>query len=675
MAASGSPKHTNALSGESSPYLLQHAHNPVNWLPWGTQALQKAKTENKLIIISVGYSACHWCHVMEHESFEDEAVAEIMNRHFISIKVDREERPDIDQVYMQAVQLITRQGGWPLNCIALPDGRPVYGGTYFKKDAWINMLTQLQQEFETHPENLIEYAEKLEQGIIDYDKVELNTEKAFFNRDLLDFALSKWKKDFDPEWGGPNRAPKFPLPNNYSFLLRFAFLSEDEELKKHIKLTLNKMMYGGIYDQVGGGFARYAVDAQWKVPHFEKMLYDNAQLISLYAEAYQAFGNSEYLRIAKETLAFCQNELMPEAGVFASALDADTEGEEGKFYVFTLDELKSLFGSAYPQVAEAFCLGKRSLWEHNKHILHREELSILQHAWCNNSCNANEKLEGYKQKLRNYREARVRPEIDDKCLTAWNGLMLKALADLAFVSADEKVLQLARKTAHFITQTQRKADGGLWRSYKNGSSSINGFLEDYAFAIDGLIRLYEVSGDAHFLSEANELAHYVWQHFSNHDNGMFYFTSQQDDVVIARKTDFEDNVMPSSNSVMARNLFYLAQHLNNESFANRAQMMLNNVQRGIAQYAAGFSNWAVLLTHYCFDFKELATCGPLAKEYQFALRKRFLPNVLMSFSTHESSLPLFAHRFVEHKTFYYLCQNKACLQPSETAESILEQLA
>ncbi|UPT66233.1 MAG: thioredoxin domain-containing protein [Sphingobacteriales bacterium JAD_PAG50586_3] len=366
-------KYTNQLINETSPYLLQHAHNPVNWYPWGEEALAKAKAENKMLLVSVGYSACHWCHVMERECFENEEVAALMNEYFINIKVDREERPDIDQVYMSAVQLMTGRGGWPLNCITLPDGRPIYGGTYFPKDNWMAILQQMAEIFTYERERAEDYAAKLTEGVA-LSGLAIKSTATDINWDgVLNETVATWMNNLDNVEGGPARAPKFPLPNNYLFLLRYATLYKNENLLKHVNLTLTKMAYGGIYDQLGGGFARYSVDGFWKVPHFEKMLYDNAQLVSLYAEAYKATGIVLYKEVVDDTLGFIERELTSPEGLFYSALDADSEGEEGKFYVWKKEELTALLGNDFAVFADYFNINLEGLWEHGNYILLRKK--------------------------------------------------------------------------------------------------------------------------------------------------------------------------------------------------------------------------------------------------------------------------------------------------------------
>jgi uncharacterized protein YyaL (SSP411 family) len=358
----------NDLIHESSLYLQQHAHNPVDWKPWSQQAFEQAKQENKLVLVSIGYSACHWCHVMEHECFENEELAAYMNQHFVCIKVDREERPDIDQIYMTAVQLMTQRGGWPLNCFTLPDGRPIYGGTYFPKDQWMNVLKSLVYTQEKDPERVLEYAAQLEEGVAKSELIAVPSPVEKWSDEKLHEMLVRWSRSFDSLEGGPTKAPKFPLPNNYLFLLEFARYFQDEKVKNHVELTLDKMLQGGIYDQIGGGFARYSVDMLWKVPHFEKMLYDNGQLIQLYSEAYRFFKKDSYKDLVYQTVAWLQREMQDESGAFYSALDADTEGEEGKFYCWSKEELQQLLDEDFEWVKDYYNVNQRGYWEEEKYI-------------------------------------------------------------------------------------------------------------------------------------------------------------------------------------------------------------------------------------------------------------------------------------------------------------------
>lgn len=667
-------RHTNSLIHESSPYLLQHAHNPVNWLAWNEDSLAKAKNENKLILISVGYSACHWCHVMEHESFEDETVARIMNDHFICIKVDREERPDIDQVYMTAVQLMTGHGGWPLNCFALPDGRPVYGGTYFPKANWQHILLTLADLFKHDPDKMFEYADKLTDGIKKSELIKINTGKADFNGDNLETAYKNWSTIFDNMEGGPNKAPKFPMPNNYLFLLRYCHYSGNKEALNHLQLTLKKMAFGGIYDQLGGGFSRYSTDNLWKVPHFEKMLYDNAQLVSLYSEAYQFLRDPLYKQVVYETLDFIKRELSSEEGAFYSALDADSEGVEGKYYVWSSDELENILKDDFKFFAEYFNINEEGYWEDENYILLRkkEDSEIASHFNLNER-EVRDKIEGIKKNLLLLRGKRVRPGLDDKCLTSWNALMLKGYLDAYNAFGEKRFLEEALKNAEFILTKQLRPDGGLNHSYKNGKSTINGYLEDYAFVIEAFISLYECAFDEKWLMTAKNLIDYTISHFYDQQSGMFYFTSDLDPALITRKMEITDNVTPASNSSLAKALFICSHYFDKQEYFGIAKKMLNNVQQNFIDYPPGYSNWGILFIYFISSFYEIAIVGKDVDEKRKEFNKHYYPNRIFAGTKTKSRLPLLRDKQENGPTAIYVCVNKSCGIPvNQVDEAILQ---
>jgi len=673
-------KFTNSLINETSPYLLQHAHNPVNWHAWNDEALALAKKENKLLLISIGYSSCHWCHVMEHESFENEEVAVIMNRHFINIKVDREERPDIDQVYMNAVQLMTGRGGWPLNCIALPDGRPIWGGTYFPKENWIKALEQLSKMYKEKPEEVIEYAVKLTEGIKDTDLLPLNTVQQEFTVLQLHSAVAEWKQYMDFDLGGRKGAPKFPMPNNYSFLLRYGVQSNNTEILEYVNTSLTNMAYGGIYDQIGGGFSRYSVDKKWHVPHFEKMLYDNGQLVSLYAEAYQATKNELYKNIVYETLQFIENELTDSKGTFYSSLDADSINakgklEEGAFYVWTKDELKAILNNDFELFSEYYSVNYYGYWEHDNYVLIRknsdEEIAK------NNSITVTElktKVDVWKKVLLKERSKKERPRLDDKSLTSWNALMLKGYIDAFKVFNEPHFLEVAIKNATFIYTKQLQESGNLNHSYKNGSSTINGFLEDYATVIDAYISLYEATVNEFWLQTAKQLTDYSLDHFFNRERAMFYFTSDEDTDLITRKMEIEDNVISASNSIMANNLFKLSHYYSNSYFLKISKQMLHNVEERTQKYGSGYSNWLQLMCNFSSNFYEIAVSGKDLKMKISEINKNYIPNKLIAGSTKKSTIPLMEGRFSESDTLIYICVEGACQLPEKEVESALKQL-
>ncbi len=667
-------KHTNALIHETSPYLLQHAQNPVNWYPWGPEALQKAKDENKLMIISIGYSSCHWCHVMEHESFEDSAVAALMNEHFISIKIDREERPDLDNLYMGAVQLMTGRGGWPLNCVALPDGRPIWGGTYFTKDQWMHSLKTVNDIYTTEPQRVLDYANDLEAGIKSSDTVApVSGVPNFTEADLQDM-VENWKRRFDRRLGGPDKAPKFPLPNNYQFLLRYGFLSGDEAVTEQVKLTLEKMALGGIYDQIGGGFARYSVDSLWKVPHFEKMLYDNAQLIGLYSEAYRAEKNTLYKEVVYQTFDWLQREMKSPEGAFYSALDADSEGEEGKFYVWQEDELKKLIPEdEWALFANYYNINPKGHWEHGNYILLRQkpdDVFAAEHDL--NLEKLKTTVNSWQATLLKERGKRVKPGLDDKVLTAWNALLITGLCQAYQTFGDAHFKKQALETAAFIHEKMLQQNGALWHTYKK-EARIDGFLDDYATVIDAWIALYGITGDQKWLYRADQLTQIVLEDFDAGKNGLFYF-SKENDELISRNIELSDNVIPASNSMMAHNLSRLAIYMENKLYMERAEKMLMQVKESIYSYGEGFSNWGSLMLGWVYPAYEVAICGPEAAKLYREINAEYYPNLLFAVSKTESDLPLLQNRFAKGTTRIFVCQDKACKLPVEMVDEAWKQI-
>jgi uncharacterized protein YyaL (SSP411 family) len=666
-------KEPNSLISASSPYLLQHAYNPVKWHEWGQDALEKAKKENKLILVSIGYSACHWCHVMEHESFEDHEVAEVMNQHFICIKVDREERPDIDQIYMLAVQLMNGNGGWPLNAICLPDQRPIYGGTYFRKNDWISILLNVADLWKNEPEKAINYAERLTDGIKESEQIVPVIHDVTFTEAQLDEIVEPWKRHFDIDRGGYNRSPKFPLPNNWTFLLRYSFLKPEESTFMATCGTLEEMANGGIYDQIGGGFARYAVDDQWHVPHFEKMLYDNAQLIGLYAEAYQCLKFKPFIQVIEDSIAWAFREMSNENGLFYSALDADSEGVEGKFYVWDKEEFDRVVGEKDAALmAEFFNVTEEGNWE-------EEQTNILRKIIHDDSFLAKhqldeqvlyDKVESAKSKLLEARSKRVRPGLDDKCLTAWNAMMIKSLAEVSQVLNNKTYYERAKQAANFILDHLVAADGGLYRNYKDGKASITGFLDDYAFMIEALIALYEVDFDENWLEEARALSNYVVANFKDPDTAMFFYTAGNGELLIARKHEVMDNVIPASNSVMAQNLQKLGLFFDEEEYRDQAAAMLKSVLPRIKSYGSAFSNWCIQLLNEVYGINEVAITGNQIEEVKKEFDQFYCPNKITLGGT-KSLLPLLKDKQSD-KTKIYICRNKTCQLPVNTVGEAIE---
>lgn len=669
----------NELNLETSPYLLQHANNPVHWKAWNPKSLAAAKENNKLIIISIGYSACHWCHVMEHESFEDATVAQIMNAHFIAIKVDREERPDVDAVYMKAVQIMTGSGGWPLNLVTLPDGRPVWGGTYFKKEEWIQTLEQLQEFYQSHPEKMIDYAEKLHQGIQATGLIQNEEPETEVNQNILKLLVEKWKKSFDLEFGGMARAPKFMMPNNYQFLLRYGYQKQDEKVLDFVNLTLTKMAYGGLFDTIDGGFSRYSVDMKWHIPHFEKMLYDNGQLVSLYSEAYKLTKNPLYKEVIEKTLRFVERELMNSEGGFYSALDADSlnsdnDLQEGAFYAWKIPELKVILKKDFDLFGQLFNCNAFGVWEDEKYVLIQNQ--TLDSIAAQNKIPVSElrtKKIFWENLLYNEREKRSKPRLDDKCLTSWNAIMLKGNVDAYKALGIQKYLDIAQQNACFIIKNLWSSEGNLFHNNKNGKTTINGYMEDYCFVIAAFISLYEATLNEKWLQDSKQLADYSLKHFYDDKKSYFAFTSNLDEALITSHYEIEDNVIPASNSVMAKNLFQLSIYFNNSYYEKISHQMLMAVLPRI-DHPSAFSNWMDLALNYSEQNKELAVCGEDALAHCAKINSQYIPNVILAGTQKESTLPFLNSRYHDQETLFYLCKNKTCLMPNTDYQQIINDL-
>ena len=670
--------YTNQLIHETSPYLLQHAHNPVNWRAWNDETLKLAKDENKLMVISIGYAACHWCHVMEEESFEDSIVASTMNKNFISVKVDREERPDVDQIYINAVQLMTGSAGWPLNVITLPDGRPVWGGTYFKKENWIQALERVLEIYQSEPQKLIDYADRLEEGLKSMDLFTLNTDEVDYSKFNISEIIEKWSFSFDSINGGYKRAPKFMLPNNYHFLLRYAFQNNNTALMEYVELTLRKIAYGGVYDHIGGGFSRYSVDTLWHVPHFEKMLYDNAQLVSLYSDAYLIKQEPLYKDVVMETLDFISLNMTSSKGAFYSSLDADSktssgELKEGAYYSFTEEELQYILMDDFDLFKEYYNINEYGKWEEDLYVLIRNErdedflnrfdleMEVFQ-----------EKKQKWKNLLSDYRNKRPKPRIDDKILTSWNGLMLKAYVDAYRVFQRTEYLTAAERNAKFISTNLLMENGALFHNHKDGKSTINGYLEDYASVIDAYISLYEVTMEEHWIELARKMTDYTFAHFFDVNKHMFYFTSDEDTKLVTRSIEYRDNVLPASNSIMAKNLFKLSHYFDVPKYSETSHQMLKNVQAELEEYPSGFSNWLDLLLNHQSKYFEVVVVGKEASRLIQELNHQYIPNKLVAGSESDSESYLLKGRYVDDKTYIYVCVNNTCKLPVTDARSAID---
>ncbi|RLZ12371.1 thioredoxin domain-containing protein [Faecalibacter macacae] len=660
----------NNLKSATSPYLKQHENNPVWWQSWNDEVLAYSQEVNKPLLISIGYSACHWCHVMEHQSFENEEVAQVMNDHFVCIKIDREERPDLDALYMNVSQLIHQSGGWPLNVFALPDGRPFYGGTYFPKHQWTELLDNIQQMYHHNYSKTLEYVHSIADGLTKMETIDLKS-NSIFTKTKIQETFDFWKQQFDDEWGGFNRAPKFMLPNAWESILRYGVQTKDEDLLIQTKITLDRMAFGGIYDQLKGGFSRYSVDPYWKVPHFEKMLYDNGQLLSLYANAYKVFGEAEYKNVIDETVSWLKDEMLSPENAFYAAIDADSEGEEGKYYVWNSNELEQILEDDFPIFKKYYNVDGFGEWEHGNNILMR--LTDDEDFCDKNSISLDElqqKVKAWKSILNPIREARIKPHRDEKILTSWNAITAKGLCDAYQATQNQEYLELAENAIQFILTKQWNGET-LFRNYKDNQTTIPGFLDDYALLIEALLKLFKTTSHQNYLDKAQDITEQVFNQFYNHKNKMFAYKSHYDTPLVNETFEIYDNVISSSNSIMANNLFKLGKILSQEHYIEQAKQMLNNIEEKIHNYPTGFANWIQLYLNFSHDFKEIVIVGDEANDFLKQINSYYIPNAIFVASEIEN-LEITQNRLIKGKTGIHICENYACQMPVYSVEEALE---
>ncbi|MDM7923994.1 MAG: thioredoxin domain-containing protein [Pyrinomonadaceae bacterium] len=686
-------RRANKLIDETSPYLLQHAHNPVEWYPWGDEAFERARAEDKPVIVSIGYSACHWCHVMEHESFEDERVAEIMNRHFINVKVDMEERPDVDQIYMNFVQLTTGRGGWPMNVFVTPEKLPFFGGTYFPPSprygmiSWPQLLESIAEAWRERRDELMGSAYEVLGSLRRMSVVELST--GGIDETLTENAFGRFVRTFDPREGGWGGAPKFPAAMSMEFLLRYWKRTGNDNALTMVKHTAEKMARGGIYDQLGGGFHRYSVDAVWLVPHFEKMLYDNAQLIRIYLHLYQITKEEFFRTIAVETLEYVRREMTGPEGGFYSTQDADSEGEEGKFFVWSPEEIAEILGE---DAGKKFCAiydvtdhgnfeGHNILNRNGSAVEKIESVGVDQ-----------ETLDAWRSQLFEAREKRIKPNRDEKVLTAWNGLMLAAFAEAAAVLGNEEYLATARANAEFLLRElvvsndegtgklgslpSSQASSRVLRTWKDGRAKLNGYIEDYANFADGLIELFQVSGEERYLEEARRLADAMITEFWDEENGGFFFTSNDHEELIVRNKDLYDNATPSGNSVAADVLLKLAKLLGDERYERFGLTVLRLGAGMMRQHPSGFGRALATAEFYLGHVKEVVIAGPKGNGLERELWSEYRPfKVAAIAGDGESNLDLLKGRTpVDGKAAAYVCEGFVCKRPVTEPDELRELL-
>ncbi|MGG9971223.1 thioredoxin domain-containing protein [Ferruginibacter sp. SUN002] len=680
---------SNRLINETSPYLLQHAHNPVDWYAWGDEALQKAKDQNKPILVSIGYSACHWCHVMEKESFENVEVAKVMNENFINIKIDREERPDLDAIYMDAVQAISGSGGWPLNVFLTPDKKPFYGGTYFppvaafNRSSWTDTLlgianawNERKHEIESQADNLIDYM--LKTNDITGKRAAINPEIAqSTNPENCHIIFKNILNSADKVWGGFGKAPKFPQTFTIHYLLQYYHFTKNKESLDQALLSIDKMLQGGIYDHIAGGLARYSTDNEWLAPHFEKMLYDNALLVNILTDAFQITGDEKYRNAIIKTINFVELELMSEEGGFYAALDADSEGEEGKYYVWQKEEIDHILGKDADMFCAFFDVTESGNWEHKnilRTLLPLDEFVIKFNL---DKIEFEETVQSCLKKLSEVRSKRVKPSLDDKIILSWNALMLHAICKASAALQDDAYMELAKRNFNFIISRfrQEAATPALYHTYKNGQAKYPAFLEDYAYLIQACIGLYEITFDEKYYTLAKQYCEYVIEHYSDEEKLFFYFTHADQKDIVVRKKEIYDGAMPSANAIMAKNLSMLSITNVTSEWKMRATQMCEYIRMMAVKYPTSFANWAMQLLHQTVGVNEIKIEGRRTRELARIFNKAYIPNKVLLQSTEENNATVSqAKSLSDHSTFIYLCKNNVCLEPVTDIQKALETI-
>ncbi len=652
-----------------------HAHNPVDWYPWGNEAFDKATRENKLVIVSIGYAACHWCHVMEKECFTDPVIADLMNKHFISVKVDREERPDVDEVYMSAIQLTGGRGGWPLNAFALPDGRPLYAVTYLPPAQWQDLLLKLNEFYNKAPGKADEQALQIEEGMRSSEFTAPEYLQSGWPQDIFNEIFERWLPYMDIEKGGYLNAPKFPLPVSWEYFLQYYVVSKDKKAFEAISATLDHMGRGGIFDQIGGGFSRYSVDVEWKVPHFEKMLYDNAQLVSLYSHVFQVTGCEYYAEIVRTTINFVNRELTSPEGAFYTSLDADSEGVEGTYYSWTTSQIDVILGKNSAIMKDFFSMTKDGNWENGKNILFSEfsneefskkhgiELSLWNEIY-NGSC----------AELLTIRNARPKPPLDDKILTSWNALMIKSLTDAFLALGNNEYLERAVENARYLMKNAYMPDGSLQRNLKKGKTIIPGFLDDYAYLAEAWLALYKATFNNSWLTEAAQIISMAIGLFEEPVSGLFFYTPAGHTQFAVRKKIIQDNVLPSPTAIMGKVMLLAGIYLGNEDLLIRSEKLCKAVIPSLVTGGPYMSGWSSIILNYARGPKEITIFGSESGEWRTKLSRLYLPDVIIFGA--ELNINREANDIEKHaeQTYAIICSGKQCGLPIYTFNELLNSI-
>ena len=653
---------TNRLYLETSSYLLQHAQNPIYWQRWNENLYSDFNTEEKLIVVSIGYSSCHWCHVMEKETFEDDKVANYMNQNFISIKVDREENPEIDNIYMTATQMMTGSGGWPLNVVCLPDGRPVYGGTYHTKEQWLEVLGKIQNLYENNKEQLYVFAKKVEKGIQEVNRFEYTKEASSFKSEILKNEMAYWSQNWDTVNGGEQQSQKFITPVKFNYIQQYQYLEKDQKIKSYYENTLENIANSGIVDHLKSGFYRYTVDPEWKIPHFEKMLYDNAQLLTLYSTAYKEFKNPLFKSTVYKTFEFLKKQMKNKEGGYYAAIDADNDKGEGRYYIFNSDEIKKIADSDLLLVQDYYRINLNKPFDKSfYHLRLTDDLEGLLKKYSLTTDQLNKKREAWEIKFESLKKDREFPLIDNKIITSWNALMISGLVCAFEAFGDTIFINHAEETFRFLLKNLFSS-GKLMHTYQANEAKIEANLEDYAFTIQAALDLYKNTGTILYLEQANKLTQQAIKKFNTSENPFLTFTESP--VLFSEIVSVDDNVIPSANAIMAMNLWKMGHLLGNEDFSNIAKNMLEGISSFFRDgRSSDYSQWAKLIAIEAYSFKEVVIVGSEAKKLNKELQQNYLPNVLFQISEKESEMPLLKDRFFEGETLIYVCENKVCLMP------------
>ena len=664
---------TNNLSLESSPYLLQHAQNPVFWQRWKKGAYKEMNTTDKLLIISLGYSSCHWCHVMEKETFEDINVAKEMNENFISIKVDREENPDVDNIYMTAVQMMTGSGGWPLNVICLPDGRPIYGGTYHSKKQWLEILTKVQQLYTTNKDKLIAYADKIEKGIQQVNSIEISTKTNNFSPKLLEKEITLWEKKWDENHGGEKQNQKFITPVKFNYIQQFQALTDSPKVTIYLKNSLTTIANSGVYDHVEGGFFRYSIDSSWNIPHFEKMLYDNAQVLGLYSNAFKQFQNPLFKERVYQTFSFLKSRMFNKDGGYYSAIDADNKDGEGQYYLFTKEAIQEIVQEDFDLFIDYYRIDLNAPFEEQYFLLKKNIInSVFTEKHKTTIAELDQKNKVWLKKLKTKMEKRDFPTIDTKIITSWNAMLVIGLSNAYEAFNDDIFIEEAKSLYGFLKSNCYKKTK-FFHTFQNKKTKIEGFLEDYAFMTKAALSLYKNTQEISYLNDAQEYTKTIQLKFKDGSSPFFTFTEEP--TLISKIISLDDSVIPSSNAIMAENLLTIGHLTGIDVYLEQSKLMLQSM---FSYFEGGRSSdytyWAKLFTKYAYPYYEVIIVGPNALFMKAEFQKHYLPNVLFQSSNIGSKLPLLKDRFFKGETYIYVCQNKVCLRPVETIKEAIDQI-